>query len=163
MLKTRQMPVMAETNIYPMTPSVSNQFLFEQTYTPKQSPLINNKNKYRRASFRLFFFFTFGHYSSFNTHTMKRTLKISILGGIIATIGGYGVYTSQKGDAFFDIVKANIEALAQTEIGPGPEGKKYGCAYGIMYGGVGFVRDCVTCDWTYFVTDYSGVSNCYEH
>lgn len=62
-----------------------------------------------------------------------------------------------------DIMLANIEALASdTEIGPAP-GERYSCVYGIQYGGVGFVRNCLTCSWAYFVGSYSGLSHCYLH
>lgn len=69
---------------------------------------------------------------------------------------------------FSDLTKANIEALSGfegggTEIGPAPDGERYGCVYDITYGGVGFVRDCVTCEWAYFISNYAGISSCYEH
>jgi hypothetical protein len=60
-----------------------------------------------------------------------------------------------------DLALRNIEALAQTEIGPAPEGSSAFCAYRISHGGIGIVRACESCVFQFFVGGYAGTSSCY--
>ena len=91
---------------------------------------------------------------------MKKFLKFAFV-AILVAVAGYGVYASPKSDTVSDLMLANVEALADgTEIGPTPPGTSYSCVYGVSYGGIGIVRNCVGCGWDYFVSSYSGSSSC---
>lgn len=91
---------------------------------------------------------------------MKKFLKFAFV-AILVAVAGYGVYASQKSDTVSDLMLANVEALADgTEIGPTPPGTSYSCVYGVSYGGIGIVRNCVGRGWDYFVSSYSGSSSC---
>lgn len=80
---------------------------------------------------------------------------------ILMFIGGYGMYSQLDKINQSSVLLENIEALAQTEIGPAPEGTSVFCAYGITYGGIGILRACESCVFQYFVGGYQGTSNCY--
>ena len=94
---------------------------------------------------------------------MKKKFMFAFIAAF-AMVAGYNVYKSQSVMAnMSEFALANVEALAQTEIGPAPDGDRYTCAYGIQYGGVGFARNCESnCSWAYFISSYSGTAYCYK-
>lgn len=46
---------------------------------------------------------------------MKRIIKITFVAAL-AAVAGYGVYTNQKAESMSDLMLANMEALANSEV-----------------------------------------------
>ena len=49
---------------------------------------------------------------------MKKIMRIAMV-AVVAAVAGYGIYETQTGSAMSEFALANVEALAQFEIGSG--------------------------------------------
>ena len=66
-------------------------------------------------------------------------------------------FNMTQGNSNMDVSITDLAVMAMAD----PEsGSSYFCVNNVVYGGIGFVRQCSTCGWAWFVSSYSGTGTC---